>query len=392
MLDKLRRRIVTLNVVFVGIILIIVCLLSYKYTENALLSTYKERFNSSCKLLENQITVLKSVNYRNIYEFEQSDELNLFFFDNDIYFEIPYQNEKSSREGLLSSTKAKVDKIKLDNEGLQTKWGKTRLEGDFYSDYQGERYIGRYISIPNNYGALLEIIALKSMKPYENELKRTRSFYLILTLGGFIVISGLNYVLAKKAIEPAIKAQKTQNEFVAAAGHELKSPLAVILASSQMMTNDSAHFEDYSANITGEAQRMAKLVDEMLLLARLNFNHAELERKEVDTEGLILSVYERFLPVARETGHLLELILPSYDLACTFVDEERIVQVLSVLITNAFSYTKRGVKVEINAQKAHKAVSVSVIDHGEGILEKKSVFDKFSIVRRKGVHKRSILG
>lgn len=379
MLLKFRRRLVALNITFVGLILIAVCFFSYQYSGNAIMASHKESFNSTCSLFENKLSLQKSFIYRNINELEQSDQLYIYITDNGINVELPYFKDNTFREELYSSALLELSSLEQDskNTTASLQWVQIRRQYDFITHHQGTDFFSRYASIPNTYGTWLDLLILQPMDSYYDELFRTRCFYIFLTITGFVIIALLNYSLAKKAIQPAIAAEAAQKEFIASAGHELKSPLAVILSSADMLVVDQCHYQEYQSNISSEAKRMARLVDDMLLLARLGLEHTEIERKIVDAEALLISTYEKFLPIAKDSSHVLNLNLPDEELPSISIDEERIVQVLSILLTNAFSYTPMQTAVEITAFKQNKLFCISVVDHGVGIAEKKKVFDKF---------------
>lgn len=379
MLTKFRLKMVALNVVLVGVILIAVCFYSYQYSGKAVLTTYRDGFSSACRLFENIVTARQNLNYRDMYEFGQAHNLVLYVTDNGVDTKTPYPYDTAHYTELRQSAQTALDALKQEDTSEKTaaQWGRIRKEQDFTTIHDGEEYFSKYIAIPNTYGTWLEIMAIQSMNPYKSELFNTRIFYMLLTGIGFILISGLNYMLAKKAIQPAVAAQEAQREFIAAAGHELKSPLAVILSSADMLASDQEHYREYQSNIASEAQRMSRLVDDLLLLERLDLNRTEIECKSTDTEGLLLSTYEKFLPIAKDTAHTLELILPDAELHNIIADEQRIVQVLSILLTNAFNYTPKNTAVEIVAYEQHNTSYIAIVDHGAGIADKKRVFDKF---------------
>ena len=121
----------------------------------------------------------------------------------------------------------------------------------------------------------LEIYAIKESTSSFTFLKEHLSFYLIVWLLVFIAILFLTRFLISKAIEPTEQTLRSQKEFIASASHELKAPLAVILASAECIDNDttlSLKSKQHTEVIDSECMRMSKLVQDLLLLSSVDAN------------------------------------------------------------------------------------------------------------------------
>ena len=165
-------------------------------------------------------------------------------------------------------------------------------------------------------------------------------------------------------------------EFLAAASHELKSPLAVIITSAELLPSGGEEAK-YRANILSEAHRMAQLVQELLSLSRLETAARQIMPAKLDTEAFLWEVYETWQPVAAKAGDRLTLRLPDGALPPIRADEDALKQVMAILLSNAVQHTPSGTQIELSAVAAGRTVCLSVADTGPGIADKERAFQKF---------------
>ncbi|MGN6161750.1 MAG: sensor histidine kinase [Marmoricola sp.] len=178
--------------------------------------------------------------------------------------------------------------------------------------------------------------------------------------------------------------------FVADASHELRTPLATIQGYAELTRRtrdrgqgDEVGTEEYEAAISAldkvetEAGRMAGLVEDLLLLARLDSGRP-LERTEVDVTRLLLEAVADAQVVAPE--HQWRLDLPDEPIA-VLGDEPRLHQVITNLLTNARKHTPPGTTVTVGSRRLDQStVVVTVHDNGPGLPEElvPRAFERFS--------------
>lgn len=128
-----------------------------------------------------------------------------------------------------------------------------------------------------------------------------------------------------------------------------------------------------------ETDRMQHLTDDLLLLAGSDANAWNLTMQPVQLETLLIEVYETFYNLAGEQHHPFTLLLPEQELPAITVDEDRLKQLLGILLNNAFSYSPAESPVALSGVLTNHSVLLSVIDHGNGIpdKEKKAIFRRF---------------
>jgi two-component system sensor histidine kinase ResE len=129
--------------------------------------------------------------------------------------------------------------------------------------------------------------------------------------------------------------------------------------------------------IFSEAERMHRMVLDLLDLARLDAGIADLKRAPVDLTALLNSVGERFAPQAHQAGVTLEI--RSGGLPAITGDGDRLAQVFTNLVDNALKFTPRGGSISLKASAIKREMLISVSDTGAGIPAgaQAHIFDRF---------------
>ncbi|HEX5479284.1 MAG TPA: HAMP domain-containing sensor histidine kinase [Dehalococcoidia bacterium] len=183
------------------------------------------------------------------------------------------------------------------------------------------------------------------------------------------------------------RSQRMMKDLLANVSHELKTPLTSIQGFSQAMldgaiTSDE-EFKESGRIINEEANRMRALVDDLLLLSRMEMGDVPMERKRVELAAMLTETLERFQWAFRdagvESGTRIEYIPPVTG------DERRLEQVFGNLIENAVRHTPRGGVVTLSASKLRTGeVSIGVHNTGSFIPREdlSRVFERFFEVDR----------
>jgi two-component system OmpR family sensor kinase len=190
----------------------------------------------------------------------------------------------------------------------------------------------------------------------------------------------LNAMLAQ--IETAF-AQRTASEgrlrrFIADASHELRTPLTSIRGYSEMLrrgASDSAHDADLARRrIEEESVRMSALVDDMLLIARLD------QGRPLETKSVDLQVIARDAAAdARAVAPQREISLDAPDTVIVAGDDIRLRQVVGNLVRNALVHTPTATPVEIAVATMNGTAHLTVADHGSGLKaeDRERIFEPF---------------
>jgi signal transduction histidine kinase len=176
--------------------------------------------------------------------------------------------------------------------------------------------------------------------------------------------------------------QQAQRDFLANVSHELKTPLTSIQGFAQAIKDGMAGSPEsvrHSAGIIyAEAERMRRLVSDLLELARLDAGLRMLKRAPVEVRLLLSSLVEKFALRAQERGLMLEARLPA-QLPLLEGDADRLAQVFTNLLDNALQHTPGGGRVTLSADMKANELEVVVADTGPGIPAEDipRVFERF---------------
>lgn len=192
-------------------------------------------------------------------------------------------------------------------------------------------------------------------------------------LCGSAVLIVLGRLLAGRAVKPVEESQKEQVAFIHAAGHELRSPLAVIRANNAAAGVDAERNGHYKQIIDDECERMGRLVEDLLMLAKGQSGGYDLKEEVFPADTFLIECYEKFEPVCREKQIPLHIFLPKEAEGNIKGDRQRLEQVMGILVQNALSYGATPEGIELELQVTKKQIILSVKDHGPGVEKEQKV-------------------
>jgi CheY-like chemotaxis protein len=162
-------------------------------------------------------------------------------------------------------------------------------------------------------------------------------------------------------------------------GHELRNPLSPILTSLHLMElRDPETSVKEREVIKRQVSHMVRLVDDLLDVSRIASGRVELKKRVIELGTIVGAALELTLPLFEQRRHQVVVDVPEHGLGVD-VDRDRMVQVVSNLLTNSAKYTSVGGRVELRAARRGDQVEVRVVDNGVGISPELlgSVFDLF---------------
>jgi signal transduction histidine kinase len=160
---------------------------------------------------------------------------------------------------------------------------------------------------------------------------------------------------------------RRKDEFIATLAHELRNPLAPVQYAVQILCRQSGGAENTARDIIGRQVRViARLVDDLMDVSRINRGHVELQRQVIDLATVVEHAVEASRPFIDEGGHQLVVSLPEHAVLLD-ADATRLAQVFVNLLGNAAKYTDRGGRIELAVECDQSEVRISVKDDGIGI-------------------------
>jgi signal transduction histidine kinase len=243
----------------------------------------------------------------------------------------------------------------------------------------GERV--RLVTYRVNLGqSLLLLQAGRSLIDQDRILGQLLAGLIVLGIVSTALLGLGSWWVAGRSLAPAQSAWERQQSFVANASHELRTPLTLIRASSEVArrslpsgdTDNRALLDD----VLHEVDHMSRLVDDLLLLSRLDAGRLALEHVPIDMPELLSDVQRQVGRVASERGVTL---LIEESAGTVWGDATRLRQVLLILLDNALRHTPTGGAVRLRADPQARLVRVTVADNGEGIASEHlpHIFERF---------------
>lgn len=189
-----------------------------------------------------------------------------------------------------------------------------------------------------------------------------------------VVVFLLALLLSKKIIAPLEENDRRQKQFVSDAGHELKTPLAVMSANCELLSKEIGS-NQWLDNIQYENQRMNTLVKDLLDLSKAE--NGTLQEETVDLSNLVIGESLPFESIAFEQGLMLESDVK--DGIVTKGNPTQLKQLTAILIDNAISHSEGGDKVALSLTSDNKAAHLSVTNSGKEIPSDKQalIFERF---------------
>ena len=201
-------------------------------------------------------------------------------------------------------------------------------------------------------------------------------------LAALFVIVFAGWFLTERALAPIRSAMDRQVRFTADASHELRTPLTIVDAGLQVLRRHPDQTISRNAqlldSISAETQRMTRLVDDLLTLARVDHGQAQLHVEPIDVSQLVVSTSEDLQALAASRGGRLEVQCePRIDAQ---VDRDRLRQVLVILVDNALRHGEPGGTVQVRFDRVGHELRLEVADRGPGIPtdQRGKVFERFS--------------
>ena len=379
MFSKLRRQMtgfctLITGAIFVGMTVLCLFLSERSIRENQY-QTFLNDVNAIVSYLESQTVISNQW----LAKMEGSKRLSLSLYDNAL--PLLYNSLKEKQEGLADMAR----EISAQEHGLDifASMGSAVLPQTVtfsIQDQSGQSFYAAAAVFPKANGTL-SAIAIYPLVNQQRQILTQRLLFAGVDLVGLGALAAFAWIFTGKMLRPLEESRRKQAQFVAAASHELRSPLAVILSNlSALEKAGPEEQERFRENIRAEGTRMSRLVDDMLALASADSRSWAVNRSPVELDTLALEVYEQFSSMARERGLRFSVSLPEEEIPLCRCDGNRIAQALSVLLDNAFSYTPSGGRVELSLTlRPGGRVRFSVADTGPGVPEeeKERIFQRF---------------
>lgn len=240
-----------------------------------------------------------------------------------------------------------------------------RLHAERFLVGSGKRYVAAAVAnrgeVEDEYASLIGVFGVGAL------------FAVVLVAAG-------GYVLVRQSTAPVEAAVEHMRRFMADAAHELRTPVTVLRTRAEVALEqqlDSAGAARALENIAREAERLAALVDDLLLLARVDAGERLLRRERLFLDDIAADAAGAARVVAQRRGLTLEV--NRFDEAPIDGDRALVRQLLMIVLDNAVKFTPAGGRVRLGVSRENSHATAVVEDTGPGIPPEQlpHVFERF---------------
>lgn len=200
------------------------------------------------------------------------------------------------------------------------------------------------------------------------------------------------YALGRKAqekqkIDQLIELNRSKDEFISIASHQLRTPVTTIKQYLAMVIEGmgGGSLSDQQRSFLQKAyesnERQLAIINNLLKVAQVDSGAMELAQKNTSIRQIVLDAVEDFRPIFKSAQQ--ELLAKDSDDAQGYVDENAIRMIIDNLLENAKKYSESGAKTYVSVVDSLEGVQVSVADEGVGVAHPERLFEKFSRIENK---------
>ena len=367
MIKKLKHRFIRITMISLSIVLLLLvgsinAISFYRMNEKAnitlqLLSENEGKFPKFDKEKDDFHIKKEDFKIKEGFGINEETQYRTRYFIVDINIDQSAKQIDTSNISSVSSTEA----LEYAEEVLQK--GKT-------TGYDG---VFKYIVVANENGSKLIFVDCR------DDLETVLYTFLAsccVAAGTLILVFILVSIFSKRAINPIIENMEKQKQFITDAGHEIKTPLAIISANADVLELTGGESE-WITSIRNQTTRLDKLVKNLLTLAKMDEGNIALQFAEFDLSSCVNDIASSFTALAETQNKGLELsIQPELKI---MGDEGCMQQLVSTLMDNAMKYSNEKGIIKVILEETKKGVRLEVYNTVEKIETKNldRLFDRF---------------
>ena len=236
--------------------------------------------------------------------------------------------------------------VSLDEESLK-ELGLRIAQGTSTKGWEGSL---RYQVAKTDAGTMVVLVDANKETQQVSRLMMVTGAVFVLCLA---VVYVLVRLVSKRAIRPFVENVERQQQFIANASHEIKTPLAVLSANTDLleMMGTEAKFVDSNKR---QIKRLNSLVEQMLILSRYDEGEAATTKEEVDLVAVTKAIVEEILPVLNEKGLRVEFTGEAQTIITT--NKSAMTELVRILLDNAMKYTVGEPVITIESKRTQLAI------------------------------------
>lgn len=205
-----------------------------------------------------------------------------------------------------------------------------------------------------------------------------REVSILISLILLVIVSAAIVFVSGKAVRPVAESYEKQRRFITDAGHEIKTPLAIISADSDVLMTDVGEDNEWLVDIKKQTGRLTELTDELMMLSKMEEGTLQLKSEKIDLSSMVEDQVDSFSILAQNGNKDIEASIDK-DVFVTG-DRKSLYELLSILLENAVKYCPDGKKINVRCHKDDRNARIEVSnDTAEDISNDSlnNLFDRF---------------
>ncbi|MCI8321006.1 MAG: HAMP domain-containing histidine kinase [Dorea sp.] len=380
MFPEFQKKLVRRYTLSTGVILTFILAVTFLYYLSSQQSRMEVSFSDHIFTLTSKLQTESAFNDSYLAQLESKHRLLIYIEENNTPFFFPgVYSTRTDRQILLNKTQklASSEGIfpnshPISSDLLQS--SVLTIKGKHCDSYLG------CVTIVNTSSGYQKLILLQDITENKIKLIQNAALYLLIDILGILLLFLTGKRFVSRSLKPLEEMYAKQQDFTAAASHELRSPLSVIRAAADAASINPIRHEKFLAVIKDECRRGDSLIKNLLLLSSAREESWSMKMQRFELDEMLLHLTELYEPLCGAKNGSLLLSLPEETLPPVYADPELCLQIFTILLDNAIAYGLKDTgRIVLNIKSTPARIVASVTDFGPGISDKDKplIFDAF---------------
>lgn len=310
-------------------------------------------------------------------EKDNSDGFGNSFFNPFKKVQITIETPYSTRYFVVKLTNNVVTSISTQNIAAVSDSQAFEYASQIYDKDPGFGFLGsyRYYYTKDQSTGKAMMVFIDAQRELQSSMKLATVSFFIAVISILILIMPIRY-LSKRAMRPVERSIEKQRQFITDAGHELKTPIAIISADADVLEMCEGENE-WITSIKNQTSRLDTLVKDLVTLSKLEEEQQKPNTQLFDLSEVVLQTAQSFETLAK--ANRINIIYNITDGLKLNANEGEIKQLVSILCDNAIKYTTENGIFKISVYKSGKSICIDMYNDCEDIPKEKldRLFDRF---------------
>ncbi len=380
MFPEFQKKLVRRYTLSTGVILTFILAVTFLYYLSSQQSRMEVSFSDHIFTLTSKLQTESAFNDSYLAQLESKHRLLIYIEENNTPFFFPgVYSTRTDRQILLNKTQklASSEGIfpnshPISSDLLQS--SVLTIKGKHFDTYLG------CVTIVNTSSGYKKLILLQDITENKIKLIQNAALYLLIDILGILLLFLTGKRFVSRSLKPLEEMYAKQQDFTAAASHELRSPLSVIRAAADAASINPIRQEKFLSVIKDECRRGDSLIKNLLLLSSAREESWSMKMQRFELDEMLLHLTELYEPLCGAKNGSLLLSLPEETLPPVYADPELCLQIFTILLDNAIAYGLKDTgRIVLNIKSTPARIVASVTDFGPGISDKDKplIFDAF---------------